>query len=101
MEKFISGESKNFFTRFNISTNFLQLDPEAWENDEDYKAGLEIVQNLKIVNNTAERGVKLMSDYNEILTTNEDNKQYILQVLEEYRQFYPDTKKSSLIKDKY
>ena len=32
---------------------------------------------------------------------NEDNKQYILQVLEEYRQLYPDTKKSSLIKDKY
>ena len=36
----------------------------------EYKAGLEIVHNLKIVNDTAERGVKLMSDYNDILTVN-------------------------------
>ncbi|XP_076674663.1 uncharacterized protein LOC143372399 [Andrena cerasifolii] len=101
VDKFISGESKNFVNRFNISTTFLQIVPAICENDEEYKADLEIVQNLKIVNDTAERGVKLVSDYNEILTTNEDSKQYILQILEEYRQFYPDVNKCSLIRDKY
>ena len=48
MEKFISGESKNFLRIFNISKKNLRLDPAAWENNEEYKAGLEVVQNLKI-----------------------------------------------------
>jgi len=39
----------------NISTKFLTIDPAHWHNQDDY----EIIKSLKIVNDTAEWGVKL------------------------------------------
>lgn len=97
IETFISIESKKLFDRFDISIAFLEKDPLVWENEISYIAGLKKIQNLKIVNDTAERGVKLMTDYNNLLTKDETNKQYILQVLEEYRKRYPTATKSSLM----
>jgi len=49
-----------------------------------------------VVNDVAERNVKLIEEYNTILTKDEDQKQYLLQVVNEYRKKYPDSKKSTL-----
>lgn len=48
-----------------------------------------------VVNDVAERNVKLIEEYNTILTK-DDQKQYLLQVVNEYRKQYPDSKKSIL-----
>lgn len=56
-----------------------------------------MVQQLKVVNDTAERSIKLIEDYNSIITKNEDQKQFLLQVVRNYRQKYPDSKKSTLL----
>ena len=101
IENFISSQSRNFFSRFHISTDFLQKDPSVWETDETYKNALEIIKNLKVVNDSAERGVKLITEYNSLLTKDENNKQFILQVLEDYRRCYPDASKSTLMKGVY
>lgn len=42
-----------------------------------------------VVNDVAERNVKLIEEYNTILTKDEDQKQYHLQVVNEYRKKYP------------
>jgi hypothetical protein len=41
---------------------------------EEFKEAKEIISYLKIVNDAAERGVKLMQEYNDKFTKNEDQK---------------------------
>ena len=40
-----------------------------------------------------------MEDYNKILSRSEEEKQYILQIVSEYRKKYPDSMKSTLAAD--
>jgi len=56
-------------TRLNISDSFLALPPQKWIENEDYKRGREIerVQQLRVVNDTAERGVKLFEEFNQLI----------------------------------
>ena len=64
--------------------DFLQKDPLEWEDDNSFQIGLEIIKKLKVINDTAERGVvKLMEDNNKILSRSEEGKQYILQIVSE------------------
>lgn len=78
---------------------FLDIDPKLWNENDQYKKGKKLVNNLHVVNDIAERGVKLIEDYNKLMTKNEDQKQYLLQVVSEYRQRFPDCKKSTLSKN--
>jgi len=55
----------------------------------DYLAGAEFVPMMKVVNDTADRGLAMMQSYNSILTKNEDQKQYLLQMVEQPRQKFP------------
>ena len=58
----------------------------------------EFVLNLKITNDTAERGVKMIQDYSKILTKDSKERQDILQVVEQHRDEIRDVKKSTLKK---
>ena len=53
---------------------------------------------MRIVNDTAECGVKLFEKYNSLLTNDEEEKQFILQVVEANRKAVPTeiTKKSAI-----
>ena len=42
------------------------------------------------------RGVKFIKDYNRVLTHDEDELQFILQVVDSYRKKYPSHSKSAL-----
>lgn len=55
--------------------------PSTWKNNAEYKQGIEIFRKLKVVNDTAERAVKSMEDFNKISSKNEEQKQYILQFI--------------------
>ena len=81
IENFILQKTRGFFDRFSIPMDFLQKDPLEWGDDNSFQIGLEIIKKLKVVNDTAERGVKLMEDYNKILSRSPEEKQYILQKL--------------------
>lgn len=98
IDYFITPQSFNFFERFDISKEFVALDPTLWSSNEDFLKGLRIVENLKVVNDTAERAVRLIEEYNNILTRNEDQKQFLLQVVTEFRKKIPDSKKETVIK---
>lgn len=97
LSDFISNKTNNFFVRFGLSPEFLEFDPSTWETNESFKEGRVFCKNLAVVNDTAERGVKFMKDYNRILTNKEDEKQFLLQVVEAYRKKYPSFKKTSLV----
>lgn len=98
IDYFINSNSLQFFTRFNIDTSFLQLDSTEWLKDPGYIRGLEIVKNLRVVNDTAERAVKLCEQYIHILSRNEDEKQYVIQIVSEYKKKYQNPTKECLLK---
>ena len=98
VDYFITLLTFNFFKRFNISTQFLHSDADVWNEDLDFLKGQRIVKRFRVVNDTAERSVKLIQDYNASITKDEQQKQYILQVVAECRKLFPDTLKSTLSK---
>lgn len=97
LSHFISSKTKRFFLRLEIGIEFLRIDPSMWSNREDYAIGIQICQNLSVVNDAAERAVKLITDFNRALTFDEEDKQYLLQVVEHYRRSFPSHTKSLLL----
>jgi hypothetical protein len=55
-----------------VPLEFLEKNVEILEVDEVYKRSREIVCAMRVVNDTAERGVALMEEYNKLHTTNEE-----------------------------
>ncbi|KAF0746657.1 Uncharacterized protein FWK35_00037507 [Aphis craccivora] len=84
---FINSSSMKFFERFNIATDFLNQNPEEWYKNVNYQ---------KVVNDAAERGVKLITDFNDKITKDEEQKQFLMQTVYDYRHKYPDAKRSTL-----
>ena len=96
IEDFVTQNTKRFFKHLHIETGFLEEDPTSWELREDYLAGLKTVQQLRVVNDNAERAVALIEEYNSIITRKENQKQYLLQVVQDHRWRFPDCKKGLL-----
>ena len=59
--------------------------PPTVGKEERYTKGRELVLNLRVINDSAERGMMMISDYNDTLTRNEEEKQALLQVVEHHR----------------
>lgn len=98
---FVSQKSRDLFEALKLRSEFLTVDPSEWDNRADYREALNVVESLKVVNDSAERAVALMQKFNSILTKNEDQKQYILQVVERHQDKFPNSLKKTLtgIKD--
>jgi hypothetical protein len=61
----------------------------AWTERDDYNAACKTVRALKVVNDCAERAVKLASDFNEVLTKDNQQRQLLYQVVEHHHLFVP------------
>ena len=94
---FVTNNTKAFFSILGLPHSFLEMSPETWSSNNEYKHAEKVVTNLKVVNDTAERGVKLIQDFNEVLCRKEDQKQFLLQVVQEHRRLYPDAKKTTVV----
>lgn len=99
LHDFVSSKTMEFFERFYITTEFLLSDPSEWSQKDDYKNGLDICRAIHVVNDSAERAVKLFSDYNEKLTKKEEQKQFIPQVVQYYSQIFQSHNKSDLLNE--
>lgn len=96
LSDFVSYKTKIFFSKFELETDFFELDPSEWIDNEEYKTASHFFQSLLVTNDAAERGVKFMKDYNCVLTRDEEEIQFILQVVDSYRKKYPSHTKSVL-----
>lgn len=97
LSDFVTIKTAELFDRFSIPMNFLKFEPSTWLKNSEYIDAYKICSGFHVTNDTAERGVKLMTDFNSILAKREDEKQFILQVVEEYRRKYPSANKSTLV----
>ncbi|KYN06617.1 hypothetical protein ALC62_02431 [Cyphomyrmex costatus] len=97
LDNFVTKNTMEFFKMMQIPDDFLKQDLIFWSDIDDYLNARSILQQLNVVNDVAERGVALIEEYNSILTTQEDQKQYLLQVVEKNRKEVPNPKKNTII----
>ena len=71
------------FIALKLSQDFLSLDPETWNSREDYRHATDTVASFHVVNDCAERFVKLATDL--ALTQDGEQRQLIFQVIEHHR----------------
>lgn len=81
---FVTKNTKKFFDTLNISTDFLEKDPALWSGLPSYIEAQKTVGKLRVTNDTAERGVALIQEYNGLRTKSEEQTQFILQVVAEH-----------------
>lgn len=80
LEDLFSKNSKRVFKRFGISMNIFSKDTHALVDSNEYKRGRNIVRNLNVVNDSAERGIKLVQEYHSKITKDEEQRQHLLKV---------------------
>ncbi|GBM41112.1 hypothetical protein AVEN_63795-1 [Araneus ventricosus] len=82
LSAFVIERLGKLFQKLNIGDAFLNLPSEEWKQNSSYFQGREHVRKLQIVNDTAERGVKLLQEFNALITKDEEENQFLLQVVE-------------------
>ena len=86
---FVGPSSWSLLTIIGCNGEFLNKPPSAWASDEEYVAAKEIIDNLLVVNDAAERGVKLCHDF--LNSAKSEHKfQDILQVVQNDRATRPN-----------
>jgi hypothetical protein len=97
MEDFVTENTKSFFQTLGLCSSFLSKPVEDWPQEESFWVSFEAVKHMKVVNDIAERGVKLIEEYNKLITKDEQQKQYLLRVVSEYRKKLPNKAKKTII----
>ena len=91
------NKSKELIIAQNINLNFLNKDPSLWEEDTEFIKSRDQIKKLKVINDVAERGILLIDTFNPVLTKQEKQKQYLLQVVENQRKQKYSYKKSIVL----
>ena len=73
--------------------SFLVKDPTDWESDPVYNEMQQKVRQMKVVSDCA-----LITLYNSCITKDEDQKQYLLRLVDLNRKKFPEVSKASLMK---
>ncbi|XP_074112021.1 uncharacterized protein LOC141535796 [Cotesia typhae] len=97
LSDFVSKKSLNLFKIFDLPYDFLDKDIESWPTNDSYIENKEYFNQLKVVNDSAERAVALVSEYNQCLTKNEEQFQYLLQIIKEHRKNYPNCNRGNYL----
>jgi len=76
--------SRTFFQTSRIDDSFLDMPVNTWEKNQSFKAATDKIKNLACINDCADRGVALIQEFIATATNDEAQKQYLLQVVENY-----------------
>lgn len=94
LSDFVDSSSMTVLKSLQLDIEFMfEKNVRAWENLEEYKTAKKIVNSFKVVNDVAERALKLMTEVNGSLTNKEPQKQNTIQVIEDNRKRIPTTQK--------
>lgn len=96
LEDFATAHTSSFFRKMHLDSDFLDADPAEWPEHPAYQVALAAVHGICVTNDHAERGVALIQEYNRLLTRDEDQLQFLLQVVADHRRLYPDARKQTL-----
>lgn len=90
----VDSSSMTVLESLRLDIGFMfQNNVRVWNDMKEYKAAKKVVDSFKVVNDTAERALKLMTDVNCSMTNDEQGKQNAIQVIEDNRKRIPTTQK--------
>lgn len=92
----IGQKSWTVFNLLGHNADWLKQSLAEWAKDEEFNEANTILRNLKVVNDPAERAIKMITEYASSMTHNDEEKQYLLQIVENHRNLIPVVKKSVL-----
>ena len=69
-----------------IDPTFLTADPSTWLECPDYISVKQKITSLRVINDCAKRAVKLATDFNNILTHDEAQRQLVFQIVKHHQQ---------------
>jgi len=97
LHDFVTSNTTRFFNILGMDSHFLDADSETWHQYDGYLSAEETAKSIIVTNDTAERGMALIEEYNTLHTCDEEQKQYLLLAVSEHCRRYPDFKKSTLV----
>lgn len=100
LNDFVTSNTRQLFNALDVPQQFLQQHPSTWQSLDNYKCAQNRVMSLKVVNDAAERGISLIQSFNGVISNQEEQKQYLMQVVEKHRRDFPDPNKSTLAHNK-
>lgn len=75
------------FSRLKLAhAEWLSQPVESWSEDDQYCKDKETIDGLRVTNDVTERGVKLIQDFANSVTTSEAQLQEVLQLVEQHRE---------------
>ena len=75
--------------------DWLKIPSQHWQEFEDFRKMNTFVQNLPVINDSAERGMALIKSFIDNVRSEED-RQDLIQVIQNYRQKLTDLSKDTL-----
>lgn len=102
LSEYVTSRSMLFFDLLSKNgqeeaKSFLLKPPTLWSDDAIFQDMSAKVKLLKVVNDTAERGIALIQSYNSALTKDETQKQYLLQLVSSHRKQFPAPTKGAVM----
>lgn len=94
---FTTMKTKTLIAKLGLSGEFLHSPASQWEDNPQYQAAKAVARKLAVTNDHAERGVALVQDFSGRLTKNEEQLQFILQVVADHRKKFPQALKQTMI----
>jgi hypothetical protein len=82
--------TRRFFQKLRLEDGFLDADPGTWMEREDFRTAAAYVQRIAVINDHVEQEVALIQEYNRRLTQDEEQLQFLLQVVSRHRAEFPD-----------
>lgn len=95
LSDFVTKKSMNLFEMCELPHGFLNENPIDWRDDQSFIECSEVFRDLKVVNDVAERGVALVEQFTSLITKDEEQYQYLLQVVKDHRKKYPNCNKKN------
>ena len=90
----MTSTSKVLFQKLKLPSGFLQKDPDAWNDHNDFFRASSIVPELNVVNDHTERGVALNQEYCGVKY--KQQLQFLRRIVQEHRKKFPDSRKKTL-----
>ena len=86
------------FVLLGLQDSWLGLPPAQWGEYKNILEMKEFTHSVKVTNDVADRGVKLVADYADILTTDSEERKRLVLAVQNQRMMYKNMNKASLVK---
>lgn len=86
---FVTENTKKFMNDYKLDIEWLKIHPDRWTHHMGYQKSRNLIQQLHVVNDCAERAIKLVQEYNGSLTKDEKDLSALLQVVEQNIGIFP------------